>query len=82
MDKDRDGYLSVEDLCMSSRDAGLKIKRRDLQVCKQETSHPPIMKYFLLKQNMISEADKNGDGMVSEQEFVEVMLKTCIFNYD
>ena len=36
---------------------------------------------FQNKQNMISEADKNGDGMVSEQEFVEVMLKTVIFNY-
>eukprot|EP00731_Ephydatia_muelleri_P019148 Em0011g1188a len=49
MDKDGDGYLSVEDLSMSSKEAKLKLKRRELQ-------------------NMISEADKNGDGMVSEQE--------------
>lgn len=49
MDKDRDGYLSVEDLSMSSRDAGLKIKRRDLQVCKQETSHPPHLEVLPIK---------------------------------
>ena len=49
MDKDGDGYLSVEDLSMSSKEAKLKLKRRELQVCSRYVNTP--MTYLMALQS-------------------------------
>ena len=41
---------------------------------------PKIRLYSSELQEMLSEADKDGDGMISKEEFVAVMKQTNLFN--
>lgn len=35
--------------------------------------------FFFLKQEMIDEADRDGDGEINEQEFLRIMKKTSLY---
>jgi centrin-1 len=61
MDKDKDGFISMQDLKTLCKEMDITLKDEELD-------------------DMIYEADSDGDGKVSKEEFVKMMLRTCLYS--
>jgi hypothetical protein len=47
--------------------------------CSCSRCAPPIELLHFYQQEMIDEADRNGDGVIDEDEFYRIMKKTSLF---
>ena len=60
MDKDKDGYITLNDLRTLCNELNLVLREEELD-------------------DMIFQADTDGDGKVSKEEFLQIMLKTSLY---
>ena len=95
MDCDGDQMLSMEDLRKICSQIGLKLSQADLQVgywlALQDTTNKLrsgciidniaiLSMAAFYPQAMLEEADRDGDGLISQQEFIQVMCRTNVFS--
>ena len=60
MDKDKDGYITLKDLCTLCNELNFVLRQEELD-------------------DMILQADMDGNGKASKEEFLQIMLKTSLY---
>ena len=75
-DDDNTGKISFKNLKRVAKELGENLTDEELQV-NREIAYCLIVEYLF--QEMIDEADRDGDGEINEQDFLRIMKKTSLY---
>lgn len=73
------GKITFQNLKRVAKELGETITDEELQVCVFLIAFKSNPYTECLFQDMIHEADLDGDGQVNEEEFYRIMKKTCLY---